>query len=118
MPVISTKNLDRLLKQRQELVRRGERQRQAYRQQQLKIKQDERNLSDLIENEQYDMLIKTLKQTKFPIEYRALLIGLALEAEDILNCPESEERTSLINRYTARYEAFMNTSPTDAGAVP
>ncbi len=111
MALISTRDLDRLLRQKAELQKRSDRQRRAYQQQQLKLKQDEKNLASLIENEQYTLLIKALKQTKFPIDYMALLIGLALEANDILSGSDEAQRTEMINRYTKRYTDFMQESP-------
>lgn len=65
-----------------------------------KMREDEKNLKKELEAEQAAFLTKTIKQTGFPIDNPAVLIGAILEAKEKMKDPE------VINLYIDRYTAF------------
>ena len=70
------------------------------------ISSEQRDLNKQIEEEQYAVLIKLLRQTGLPLDNTAVIVGLALEAKDILNGTDEMAKIAAINKYTQRYIEF------------
>lgn len=111
MAAPSQYKLNQYLKKQKELESRQKRIAEQYRKLFAQNRAEQKQIAAVIEEEQWNLLIKTLRETKFPIEQTALLIGLALEAADILNGSDSEDKQRRINELTARYVSFTNSEP-------
>ena len=98
--------LERLIRKKKTLQERRRKQEEQLRETLKAISNEQRDLNKQIEEEQYAVLIKLLRQTGLPLDNTAIIVGLALEAKDILSGTDEIAKTAAINKYTQRYIEF------------
>lgn len=76
-----------------------------------------KSLDKQIEDEQYAVTIKLLRQTGFPVDNIAILVGMAIKATEVLNST-TEDKSELINMYISRYNDFMQKLASQKKAEP
>lgn len=76
-----------------------------------------KSLDKQIEDEQYAVTIKLLRQTGFPVDNIAILVGMAIKATEVLNST-TEDKSELINMYINRYNDFMQKLASQKKAEP
>lgn len=106
--MVSELKLQRLKKKQQIILERRRRQEQQLRNMLKSTSQEAKSLDKQIEEEKYAVTIKLLRQTGFPIDNIALLVGMALKAKELLD-HGGDEKSSLINTYIGLYTDFTKT---------
>lgn len=118
--MVSELKLRRLKKKQQILLERRRKQEQQLRAMLKNTSQEAKSLDKQIEEEKYAVTIKLLRQTGFPIDNIALLVGMALKAKELLE-NGGDEKSSLINTYVSLYTDFakkLESQKQAEGAVP
>lgn len=103
--MVSELKLRRLKKKQQILLERRRKQEQQLRAMLKKTSQEAKSLDTQIKEEKYKTAIKLLRQTGFPIDNIALLVGMALKAKELLE-NGGDEKSALINTYVSLYADF------------
>ena len=106
--MVSELKLQRLKKKQQILLERRRRQEQQLRAMLKNTSQEAKSLDKQIEEEKYAVTIKLLRQTGYPIDNIALLVGMALKAKELLDSG-GDDKSALINTYISLYTGFMKT---------
>lgn len=66
-----------------------------------------RDINKQIEEEKYAVLIRLLRETGLSLDNTPVIIGIALEAKEMMDSADEAVRTAAINKYTGRYLAFQ-----------
>lgn len=115
--MVSDLRLQRLKKKQQLLLQRRQKQEQEYRAMLKSTSLEAKSLDKQIEDEQYAVTIKLLRQTGFPVDNIAILVGMAIKATEVLNST-TEDKSELINMYISRYNDFMQKLASQKKAEP
>lgn len=107
--MVSHVKLQQLMR-KQELLNERRRKQEAKLRESIKATSSElRDINKQIEEEKYAVLIRLLRETGLPLDNTPLIIGIALEAKDMMDSTDESVRTATINKYTDRYLAFQET---------
>lgn len=105
--MVSHVKLQQLMR-KQELLNARRRKQEAKLRESIKATSSElRDLNKQIEEEKYAVLIRLLRETGLPLDNTPLIIGIALEAKEMMDSADESVRTAAINKYTDRYLAFQ-----------
>lgn len=99
--------LNQLKRQKELIQKRNRAQYESLREKLNKGRENERRVQREIENVECSIFVKELKATGFPIEKKALLIGMALEAKSLLDGPDEMAKANAIDNYIRLYQSFV-----------
>lgn len=116
--MVSHVKLQQLMR-KQELLNERRRKQEAKLRESIKATSSElRDINKQIEEEKYAVLIRLLRETGLPLDNTPLIIGIALEAKDMMDSTDESVRTAAINKYTDRYLAFQTARARAVQAAP
>lgn len=118
--MVSSVKLTRLQKQRERLLRRRQKQEEQLRKLRQESRQEEKTIDQQIIDEKYAVMVNLLKKMNFPMDddNAAFLIGLALEAVDIIRGDDQDKKTSLLNKYQDRYLHYLEAQESAPADTP
>lgn len=116
--MVSHVKLQQLMR-KQELLNARRRKQEAKLRESIKATSSElRDLNKQIEEEKYAVLIRLLRETGLPLDNTPVIVGIALEAKEMMDSADEAVRTAMINKYTNRYLAFQTARAVQAAPVP